>query len=378
MRIIDRYLLNQFLKVFLICFFSLNGLFIVIDGFGNLEEFISFSSGKPGGLLAVMGDYYGYRSIYFFDRTSGILTLIAAMFTVSWIQRHNEMTALEAAGVSRGRVVLPVILAVVAISIASAANREIVIPAVRYKLSRSAQDLGGGTAKPMQPRYDNETLILLNGASTYSDKQRIHKPDFLLPAALNQYGTHVMAEDAFYQPRTVDRPGGYLFEGMEKPKNLDRSPSVYLGKRPVILTPQNAPWLKPGQCFVASDVSFEQLEGGVAWRQFSSTGDLILGLRNRSLNFGAEVRVAIHSRIVQPLLDVCLLFLGLPLVLARETRNMFFAIGLCLVVVVVFMLVVLGCGYLGSNAMMTPALSAWMPLLIFVPIAVGLSDPFRQ
>ena len=33
MRIIDRYLLAQFLKVFVICFFSLTGLYIVIDGF---------------------------------------------------------------------------------------------------------------------------------------------------------------------------------------------------------------------------------------------------------------------------------------------------------------------------------------------------------
>src|SRR3979490_225921 len=98
MRIIDRYLLQQFLKIFLICFCSLTGLFIVIDGFGNLEEFISYASGKRGGLLAVMGEYYGYRSITFFDRTSGILTLISAMFPVTWIQRHKALPAREAAG----------------------------------------------------------------------------------------------------------------------------------------------------------------------------------------------------------------------------------------------------------------------------------------
>ena len=47
--------------------------------------------------------------IAFFDRMSGVLTLIAVMFTVTWIQRHQEMTALLAAGISRRRVLRPVL-----------------------------------------------------------------------------------------------------------------------------------------------------------------------------------------------------------------------------------------------------------------------------
>ena len=43
MLILDRYLLRQFLQVFFICFCSMTGLFIVIDGFGSLEEFISYA-----------------------------------------------------------------------------------------------------------------------------------------------------------------------------------------------------------------------------------------------------------------------------------------------------------------------------------------------
>ena len=55
--IIDRYLLRQFVQTFLICFCSLTGLYIVIDGFANLEEFINYGQ-KDGGLLKVMGEYY--------------------------------------------------------------------------------------------------------------------------------------------------------------------------------------------------------------------------------------------------------------------------------------------------------------------------------
>jgi lipopolysaccharide export system permease protein len=130
---------------------------------------------------------------------------------------------------------------------------------------------------------------------------------------------------------------------------------------------------------VASDISFEQLTGGQGWRQFSSTPDLISGLSNRSLDFGADVRVAIHARFVQPFLDITLLFLGLPLVLSRENRNMFLAIGICMAITAVFMIVVMAFRSLGSAGLLiNPALSAWMPLMIFVPIAAALSDEVLQ
>ena len=102
MTIIDRYVLRQFIKTFLICFLSLTGLYVVFDAFTNLENF-SNSAGEQANLAALLVSYYAYRSLFFFDLTAPMLTLTAAMFTVTWLRRHNEMTALLAAGVSRMR-----------------------------------------------------------------------------------------------------------------------------------------------------------------------------------------------------------------------------------------------------------------------------------
>jgi lipopolysaccharide export system permease protein len=377
--IIDRYLLRQFLQTFLICFCSLTGLYSVIDGFGNLDEFINHAS-KHGGLLVVMGEYYGYRSLSFFDTISPVLTLIAAMFTVTWIQRHNELTALQAAGISKARVMKSVVVAAIGVSLLSVANREFVIPRVRSHLAYNAQNLGGSSGQKLQPRYDNETVILLGGSrsKTYGDQQRIEKPDFYLPPGLDRYGSRLAAEDAFYRSPQGDRPGGYLFQRVEQPSDLDRLASLAVGDRPVLLTPRDYKWLNSGECFVASNVTFEQLAGGTTWRQLSSTAELYWGLRNRSLDFGADERLTIHARILQPVLDMTLLFLGLPLVLSRSNRNVFWAIGLCLALVVAFMCVRFGCQYLGSSYWVEPALAAWLPAMIFVPCAVGLSQPFRE
>jgi lipopolysaccharide export system permease protein len=93
---------------------------------------------------------------------------------------------------------------------------------------------------------------------------------------------------------------------------------------------------------------------------------------------GADVRVAIHSRFLQPLLDTTLLFLGMPFVITRTNRNPFIAIGLCLSVVTLFMLVVLGCQSLGSGGWIAAPLAAWLPLIIFAPLAAAMYDTLHR
>ena len=97
MRLIDRYVFSLFLKVFLVCFLSLTGIYIVGDFVGNLNEFIE-AADQQGSLVSLLTTYYGARVPWFFDLVGRVVALIAAVFAVTWLQRHNEMTALMAAG----------------------------------------------------------------------------------------------------------------------------------------------------------------------------------------------------------------------------------------------------------------------------------------
>jgi lipopolysaccharide export system permease protein len=314
-----------------------------------------------------------------FDWFSGLFAMVSALFTVAWIQRHNEMTALMAAGVHRIRVLIPIIVAVGAVSLLSAANRELLIPHYRADLSRRPQDPLGDKPQLVSPRQDNSSDVILNGRSSYASEKRIEEPDFLIRSpVLQQYGNQLTAANAYYKPAMDGRPGGYLLDGVREPKHLDTRPSLLLDGQPILITPHDAPdWLKPNQCFLRSDLNFDFLmfEGVKSFKQLSSTSQLITALRNPSLDYGADVRVAIHSRIVKPLLDMTLLFLGLPLVIARESRNVFMAMGLCMAVTLVFTLVIIGMQQFGeASYLISPALSAWAPLMIFVPLAAWMAE----
>jgi lipopolysaccharide export system permease protein len=376
MTIVDRYLLRLYVKVLLICFVSLAGLFIVIDFFNNLDEFYSYSKRYPGGMAAVVATYYGPRMLWLFDYTAGLLAMIAAAFVLTWLQRTSELTALLAAGISPARVISPLLVSSIVVSLLGVANREVGLPQVRDALSRNAQDWLGEAARKCTPRYDIRSEILISGKSTYANQRRIAEPRFRLPPELFSWGRQLAAENAFYCPASGQQPAGYLLRHVEHPANLGQLPSLSLEGRRVLLSPSDTPWLAADECFVVSVVTFEQLTAGGAWRQYLSSYELITGLRGQTIEPGADVRLTLHARLVQPMLDLSLVLLGIPLVLSRAGRNIFVAGGIGGLLLAALMLVELTCHALGANYVLRSAtLAAWLPLIIFGPIAYAIARP---
>jgi lipopolysaccharide export system permease protein len=377
MFIIPRYLLRQFLAIFVICFISLIGLYIVIDLFGHLDHFSSYAE-KNGNLLGVIAKYYGYHSLAFFDGVSGLLAMISAMFTVAWLARHQELTALLAAGVSKFRVITPLLVAAAGVSLLGVLNRELLIPQVRDELTRDTKDLGGGTARPLEPRLDVGAGILIGGEKVMLEGRRIIHPAFILQApALARYGKQFAAANAYYLDAAPGRPAGFILEGVTLPPRVDKLPSLLADGRPVVLTPREYPWVGTNNVFVASGIEFPVLASGSKYRTHASLPELISELQTPTANSGADVRVAIHTRILQFFMDGTLVMLGLPVMLSRRSRNVYVAIGICLLVATLLMITALACQSLGGLNMMRPSLAAWLPLLLFAPVAAAMSQSLR-
>ncbi|MGL4513981.1 MAG: LptF/LptG family permease [Lacipirellulaceae bacterium] len=379
MRIIDRYLLWQYVQVFLICFVSLAGLYTVIDAFSKLDDFVG--DGRPvQDALAEAGRYYALQSITFFNRTSGVLAMIAAMFTVTWAQRHNEMTALMAAGLPRLRVLRPVLIASLAVAAGAAVLRETVLPGMRHELSLDSKDLRAEHGVEFPLRFDNVSDVSLGGASAMIKTRTIVRPAFGLPPAFARlWGKSIIGQGARYLAPEGDRPAGYLLYGVTQPEGIDEREMLRLASgQPVAVTRRDAAWLEPGQVFVASGVSFELLASGTQWRDLASTQELVRELASPSTDLGPDVRVAIHSRMVQPVLDLTLLMLGLPLVVSRGARSPLLALGLSVVIVTGFFVVTLGGQALGATGWLKPSLAAWLPVIVFVPVAAALGQALRE
>jgi lipopolysaccharide export system permease protein len=375
--IIDRYITRAMAHSFVIVFISLAGLYFVFDAFTNIEEFLVHAA-EAGGLARVLASYYGCRMLWFFDATSPVVSMAAAMFAMSWLERHNELTALLAAGVTRWRIARPVLLLAAVVSIAALMNRELCLPQVREAFSRNAQNLRGDRPQPFDARYDHATEILFRGRAAVVDARRIDGPSLLMPPQLGDYGTQIDAGSAVWRPADADHPAGWLLTGVTEPADIDRLEPLVAGGRTVVQTRATAAWLEPRQCFVASDVAFEQMIGSTNWSQYSATPDLLRAIRNRSLGVGGDVPLRVHSRFVAPLLDMTLVLLGVPLVLGPVRRGVFIAVGLCVGTTVLFFIVVLGAQALAMQDICSPSLGAWLPLLVLAPLAAWRAQPMWQ
>lgn len=372
MFIIDRYLVRLFLKTLFVLFLSMTGLFVMVDTTSNFDEFVTYGKAQ-GSFFRVLFDYYGPRVLTFFDRTNGILAMVAAMFVVSWLYRTNELTAILAGGIPKSRIVRPLLIVSLVVSLLGVVNREWAIPQFRDKLIYNAQNWKGENARPLTPTYDNQTDVFLDGKAVVAAHRRIDEPKFALPNSLSAFGPRLVAARAFHRRGTDDHPDGYLLEDVHSPSKFAHEPSAQLNERTIIFTPADNDWLAPNQLFVASDVEFEQLAAGHSWQDLASTADLIRGMRRANQDFSASTRVRIHARLVQPLVDMTLVLIGLPLVLRRSQRNVFMAVGISLFVIASFFMISIAAHGLGAIYLISPALAAWLPLLLFVPLAAGLS-----
>ena len=369
LQIIDRYLIRSFLKIFLVCWFSLTSLYLVVDGFSNLEEFLDLSK-QSGNLGAILYDYYTPRVFDFFDRTAPLLALIAAIGSLVWMQRSNELAAVEACGIPKSRLLRPFVVCMAGLLILSVVNREFWIPQYKVSLAKNAQNWDGSESRSIQPQQDAATGVWITNGRITIAQQRLERPEFQLPPEAAAFGSRLIAEAADAVPATQWHPAGFILHNVLEPKTAAERPSVAVGDRPLLIVARNAGWLKPQDIFLASGVSLEDLAYGQDIQRFASLREQIRQLKNPSIWFSNRQRVQVHARILRPVLDLVILLVGIPVMLTRRERNMFVAFAACLVVVIGIQLFAIACQSLGASRLISPAaLAAWLPLIVLVPVA---------
>ncbi len=365
---IDRYLLVMYLRVFLICFMTIAGLMIVVQVFTNLDEFIQYGRDR-GNFVGALTEYFSPHLLSIFDRMCGLLTLLSTMFVVAWLYRTHEMTALLAAGISKGRVIKPILVASLLSIVVAAISREVLIPHYATALTRNPQDLAGEHIQSIRPTEDFEQGILIAGRSLKPANREILQPIFKFSSPVTQLTRQITGRSARFLDADPDHPQGYLVIDAQGAEEIAGKSSIQTNDGNFLYLPTDTPWLKPNECFVPSKLEYDMLRGGSS-KQFASTADLIWRLRYQSRYYGSDLKVAVHARLVQPLLDLTQLLLGIPMILTNRNRNLVSMIISCCLSFAAFFGVSIGLNTMGANGtLITPATAAWAPLLIFGPIA---------
>lgn len=114
MLIIDRYVLKRYILTLLFVLCSFTAIFVIVDLVEDLDKFIDTQT--PVHIIMLFYVYYLPEII---KLVLPIGVLMAALFSIGQMARHNELIAMKASGANLYRVFLPVFLFAVILSAAS-------------------------------------------------------------------------------------------------------------------------------------------------------------------------------------------------------------------------------------------------------------------
>jgi lipopolysaccharide export system permease protein len=407
MTLFDRYVLGLFLKIMVVCFCSLAGLYLVIDVFNNLDDFSQIAK-REGSLGQVLLYYYAPRLLALFGEVVGLLALLAAICTLTRLQTTNELAAVQAAGITIRRVALPMLVVSALLLLVTLAAREWSLPKFRAIMLANAQEILKTEPTPVVSQIDYDSLIMFRGASIDPQAGAIEWADLLLPHDWLSTDPHVTSSDpsasdqpivprsvstpvvnslapdgqlrarrAVWQPANENHPAGFLLQGVRADIPLRQVASIHHNGRQRILTPSEHAWLQPDQCFVPTPLSVWQLAYGTAWFRSASLSELVQINQTGSIRMPSVQRIELHWRLARPIMDFLILLIGLPLVLRPGGQKLVIAAGYCGMLVFAVQLLVMFTHFLGGQQLVRPAaLAAWLPVLTLVPWAAWAYSRF--
>ena len=197
MRLLDRYVLRNFLQVYLYCIAGFISIWLIFDISDNISTFIDE---RIGLLLAVR--YYATQVPQVFIILLPVSLLLALLFTLGRMSRANEVVSMLTAGISLPRVLVPLIgMGLLTVAASMALNYSL---APHAELARKAL-LSEARARPspmiegqiFRNRTDDRTWFVQNfrhGSNSFNNVQVLQQD------ANDNIVTNYLATRAFYRP----------------------------------------------------------------------------------------------------------------------------------------------------------------------------------
>lgn len=359
MKVMDRYLAREVVKFILIALGAVVAIYLLIDLF---EELNYFTSRKVG--LGVVLMFYAYSLPAAVTLLYPVSLLLAVFLVYGQLVRHRELHALESAGVRATRLFVPAaVLGLLTVGAYLVGNELVAIPANArlsdlrmYRIEKRA---------PATAQKRQNLLLVGEGGRVFFISEFLSSgtmrdfaikelgPDRRVLRRID--GSQADWRDSVWVARNV-QVRTFLEDGNEKLETLD---SLVLAG--VKETPAD---------FVRTPRPVEE----------TSTPDLrryIARLR-RAGEETADEEVELHYRFSYSLIGLIIVLLGLPLSVRLRKGGTMLGLGLGLLVSFLYWGVIQLSRAYGTSHVVSPALAAWLPNILFGGIAAMLWGNVRQ
>ena len=369
MKILDRYVAKNFIVGYVIAFCVLMGLRVITDLFVNLDEFTENTDVDRATVIKNILTFYALNCTLYFRDFAGMITAVAAAFSFGRMIRSNELVAVMASGISLKRIIAPIVFLALLLTGLQVIDQELLIPPLADKLVRSHDDLPG------QESYDIKFIGDGNGSLINSQKfevetSTLYNPIILLRRETSRPGIwevtgRIDAERAVYNsqegrwdlytrdPNTGEQLAyGVLYE-YEMGSRKEPQP---IASYPSDLTAKDIPVRRKSEHKTL--LSSKQLSE--------------LAAQKTSIRDVAQLSSQMHFRITDPIINLVMLMVSLPILVCRDPKSMKSAVMISFGMTGACFITTFVCKILATEVVfdkVMPELWAWLPVFIFLPIA---------
>ncbi len=357
MRLLDRYLVNRFVGslIYCLCLFML--LFIVIDVFTNLDEFL-----KGGVNFRIVATYYLYSIPLILVQVVPMAVLVAILYVLSSLSRHNELTAMKASGVSSFHILAPYLFIGAVISFGIFLLSERVVPRTSVTSVSIMEGLIEKGKKKMDERsIQNATLFTKGNRMVYAGEYELAK-DTLTDVVLFEDDPHRLVQTKIAAKKATYADDRWTFHDtieyrMDRRGELEGEPR-FSDKIVMDLDAKPVDFLR------------ESLQ--IEYMNTKQLDEYIRHLRTVSRRLAQKMQVDFHYKIAFPFVSFIVILIGAPLAMRSERGGALLGIGTSVALVMLYYGINSMVLAFGKGGHLPPVFSAWFSNLFFAGLGLYL------
>jgi len=346
-RVLHRYVIREYLKIFALSLSSLILIYIVVLFFQKMSLFNRYQA--P---FYLMFEYLLYKiPEATFQWTIPYAALLSTLLTLGTLSRHSEITAFKAGGISLYRITLPLIFIVLMISFLSFLGNDYLVPFTNQK-TRYLLDV--------KVRKEPPTSFFRNFKIWYRSDRRIINIQLLDPKRKALKGfTLYEFDDQFRcvqridanEVRWVDEKWRF-YQGTKR--DFDENGSIRVTSFEETDFPMKEDWESFQKSVWDSDeMSYAELRTYI--REIKASG-----------YDATRYLVALYSKLSYPFLNVIMVLIGIPFALKTgRSGGLALSVGISVMIGSLYGVVFYVFISFGKSGILPPILACWIPTFLF-------------
>ena len=378
---LDLYILRIFLGVYVVNLLSFCLIFVLIDLVENLDNF-NRQADSLGELFSLMVRYYGINLPIIFCQVLGpIVCLASGLFTLTMLQRSNELIPILANGRSYRRLFMPVLFAACLVSAGTFLIQDRWLPGTREAFSEMSSKRKGKLEVRDLKYKDTKAGILVLIKRYFINEQRAEgvlvlptrpgkQPDSVIQAGQMQWVQPSLGKGYWLMKEgSIAR-----YEPFEFSEGAPRSRLVIVSQPEVVGGADRL-----SKSFSEQDLEIvlgrktdlvpADLEAREAQVAHMSLADLRRKMKTEPSDRSWKGKY--YSRIFHPVHNLLLLLLGLPVIIYSGTSNIFFGAFLAACLGTAYFVVGAFCQELGAQGLLSPAIGAVLGPFLFLALSLS-------